>query len=385
MPVTRPLGRSLFALLVSFLISGVAGAGVTTIASPDGVSDTPGDVVVDDEGNIYSADFGGTTVVKIAPDGTVSEFLNGLDFPSGHAFDTRGNFYQANYGDPALPEPSDTIIRRSPKGKVTTWAKGLEGPVGIAVAPDNVLFVAMCDLNNVTRIPSKNEVEIFVESDLFNCPNGIAFGETDDLYVVNFDDGKVLEIKPDRSVVELARVPGDGNGHVIYVAGDLYVTSGVNHQIWKVNVTNGKVALVAGNGNPGQVDGPNLEAEFYEPNGIDRNREGSLLFTNGLDGVVRQIALKLARPKPPRNTKAEVLSASRIRISWKHNSLNREGFSIHLAGEDGDFSKIDMVGPRERSAVIDDLDPATTYQVKVRTFNGTKKSKFSIIVDFITQ
>lgn len=65
---------------------------------------------------------------EFAPDGSESNFVSGASAAAGVAFDFYGNYY--------LADPSDgNIYKIAPDGTQTTCATGLNGPVGLAIAP----------------------------------------------------------------------------------------------------------------------------------------------------------------------------------------------------------------------------------------------------------
>lgn len=381
------MSRFLVRVAVAFavLTSGVAVAEVTTYATFPQLTLVAGDIAVSVDGDVYTADYGGTQVIRIQPDGTTSVFLEDQNSPSGNAFDSKGNFYQSNASDPTSPSGPDSIVKVAPDGSVSTFADGLAEPVGITVGVADTLYVAGCETNTILRIEQGGQPEVIASSSLFRCPNGITFDERGDLFVSNFQDGGVLKITQDGRVSRFADIPGSGNGFVTYVAGKLYVAARNAHQIYSVDIRNGRVALFAGTGNAGSADGANLAAEFDLPSAVERNREGSLLFTNGWNNIVRRIELDLPRPKKPKRVKAKALSQSRVSVSWKHNSFNREGFVVLLATQNSDFEEVGRVGPTARQAVVAGLRPNTTYLVKLQTFNGTSESKRSKQVKVTTK
>jgi sugar lactone lactonase YvrE len=214
---------------------------------------------VDGLGILYVADFG-ESVYKVWPDGRWERFATGLYGTSGNAIDSQGRLLQSEFA-------GNRVARIERDGTVSTLAEGLQGPVGIAVGPDDEFYVNNCRANTISRVSPEGVVEPFATSDLFNCPNGITRAHDGVLFVVNFSDGRVLQVDPAGGVEELAVVPGGGNGHVTIARGDLYVTSFQGHRIYRVT-REGVVSPVAGSGTIGEVDGPALEAAFSFPNGI---------------------------------------------------------------------------------------------------------------------
>src|SRR5436190_22893312 len=159
-----------FAVIVSLLASLTASA-QTEIRSLTDVIDghAVGGVTIDLVGNIYVADFG-EVVWKITPEGKRHVFASGLYGASGNAIDNEGNLLQSNfYGD--------SITKIDRKGQAQPFAtSGLSGPVGIAINKQTGdVFVANCRSNSIAKIGKNGTVSSFAKSDLFNCPNGIAF------------------------------------------------------------------------------------------------------------------------------------------------------------------------------------------------------------------
>ena len=193
--------------LLILCCTAVSLADVTTVAVVNTESESPGGISVDVNGNVYSADFGGTGVFKIEPDGSTSVFATGFLTPSGNGFDSKGNFYQSNYSDPVSPLSPDTIVKITPDGARTIFATGLDGPVGITFDASDTMYVAMCNLQNVTRIDQSGVASVFATDPGFACPNGITFDTKGNLYTCNFNDGGVYKIAPDGSVSLFATLP----------------------------------------------------------------------------------------------------------------------------------------------------------------------------------
>jgi len=233
---------------------------------------------VDRLGFVYVSNFR-DAVWRISPDGEVETLTRSLYGASGNAVDSRGDLYQANF-------LAHTITKITRTGEVSLFAgEGLEGPVGIAVDPeDDALYVCNCQGNFLSRINREGVVERFAESERFACPNGIVFGPDGDLFVTNFNHHDVLRVTPEGEVSVFATVPGGaGNAHLAFAKGFFYVTKIVANRVVKVS-TEGEVFPVAGTGQPGHEDGPGPEASFYRPNGIAASPSGDRLYVNTMVG-----------------------------------------------------------------------------------------------------
>lgn len=270
---------------------------VRTVA--DSLPGAVGGVAVDGIGHIYVADFG-EKVFKVTPAGEVSVFARGLYGASGNTIDAEGRLLQSNFS-------GHTVSRIDRRGNVETFARGLQGPVGITTDPQTGdAYVCNCQGNSISRIRPDGRVLSFATSELFNCPNGIKFGPDGNLYVVNFSDGRMLQVTPRGRVSEFAMIPGGGNGHVTVMRGALYATSFRGHAIYRVDMDGG-VTRFAGSGVPGEVDGPADSARFTFPNGIATGPTGDRIYVNDF---INRFPPTLEAPPQPRSSVRQVTIAS---------------------------------------------------------------------------
>ena len=250
---------------------------VTTVFVTDTIADfgAVGGVAVDALGYVYVADFR-NALWRLAPDGTLSLFAEGFYGASGNAVGPKGYIYQSSfYGH--------YVSRISRTGETETYVdEGLNGPVGITVAPDGTLFVVNCTAGTVSRIAPDRSITEFARDPLLVCPNGITMDDRGDLYVVNFNSSKVVRITPDGSVSEFTDIVGaGGNGHIVFARGAFYVTKFRGNQLFRVQ-RDGTYDVLAGTGAEGRDDGPALNATFRRPNGIGASPSGGELWVNDL-------------------------------------------------------------------------------------------------------
>jgi sugar lactone lactonase YvrE len=246
----------------------------------DTISAGSGGMEVDADGLIYMSDFGrtlqgppGPNVYRVTPSGEVSVWAEGLVGASGNAFDSEGRFLQSNIG-------SGRLSRIAPDGTVEPWvSEGIQGPVGIAVAPGDTLFVASCGGHTIQRVTPDGASSLFSDSELLRCPNGITRAPDGTLYVANFGNGDVVALARDGSASVLATVPGDNNGHLVWHDRALYVVARGANQIYRLD-TDGALTLLAGTGERGLDDGPALEATLSLPNDLAFSPDGRVLYFN---------------------------------------------------------------------------------------------------------
>jgi hypothetical protein len=85
---------------------------------------------VDSAGNVFVS-LENNTVVKITPQGVLSTFATGFDFPVGLALNNSGDLFVANFN-------GTTISEVTPAGSVSTFASGLNSPSYLAFGPSAV-------------------------------------------------------------------------------------------------------------------------------------------------------------------------------------------------------------------------------------------------------
>jgi sugar lactone lactonase YvrE len=240
-----------------------------------------GGLAVDAEGLLYAADIGpapqrnGSTIYRITPEGEVEVWISGegLSGASGNTFGPDGNLYQSSLN-------ANAIHRITPDGSVSTvTADGILGPVGIASAPDGSLLVANCRGGSIQRVGPEGTSELYAQSSLFACPNGITTDDDGVVYVANFSNMDILRVTPVGEVAVLATLPGGNNGHILYQDGRLIAVSRGGHRIYSLTL-DGDVEVLAGTGERGHRDGPALQATFSLPNDVVASTDGRRLYVN---------------------------------------------------------------------------------------------------------
>ena len=92
----------------------------------------------------FPAPPGGSKIIKITPDGKVSDFATGFNMILGVAFDQSGGLYvlENTTGNPFPTPGTGDIVRIDPSGTRQVITSGLNLPTGITIGPDGKLYVS---------------------------------------------------------------------------------------------------------------------------------------------------------------------------------------------------------------------------------------------------
>jgi glucose/arabinose dehydrogenase len=203
---------------------------------------------------------------------------------------------------PGIGEPVPHV-ECAPGYSATLYARGLRAPDGLAFGPSGALYVVEEGADRVSRIEPDGTVT-FVLGDL-NSPEGIAFDDAGNLYVVeDVRSGRLIRRSPDGQVATLASdlrapedvvvAPGRGGG----AAPTVYTTeSNVQYVRNPYDLETG-IAAVASPGSVTRVitHTPMLNGStvaFWSYAGLTWGPDGRLYVTNELSGqeVTRQVEL----------------------------------------------------------------------------------------------
>jgi sugar lactone lactonase YvrE len=327
--------NSKFALAASIFLLGLLGAilwyrsaavraeepyrYVSTVAGATGVIGEPFGIAVNGT-DIYVSDGQNGKILLVKGD-SLTVFADGLDTPSGIAFDRSGNLLVADSG-------SNTIKSVDPTGKIDLLA-GVEGrsgytdgdsasalfdhPIGVAVGGDGRIFVADT-YNDRIRLIENGKVSTLAggatgyadgpgDGAKFDTPCGIAVWH-DKLLVADTANRRLRVIEPtgrvwtlagngvadlkdglpaDAAFVEPTAVTVDGAGSVIIADGNAIRRIG-GHTL--------PLVTTLSNERRGLMDGAAGKARFNRPSGLALDSTGSLLVADSENRLVRKFAAR---------------------------------------------------------------------------------------------
>jgi DNA-binding beta-propeller fold protein YncE len=229
---------------------------------------TPDDAIaIDANGNIYCSNYVGDTVFKFTPEGEVTSFITGLNTPNGLAFNSNQELYVCD-------GQGNTIYKYDLDGDLLNSYPAVGHPSGIvkSVEDESMIFTLYTG-NKIMRLETDGTItEISLAPEL-NGPVGIAYDDTGDLYIGNYNDRKIYRVLGVEDLEYVAEVPTDGGaypnlGFITYGQGKLWGTSMGSDKIYSINPNAiDDVTLFAGT-TQGSEDGDISVATFNTPNGI---------------------------------------------------------------------------------------------------------------------
>lgn len=268
----------------------------------------PGSLVVDDNFNLYVAEWNSFKISKVEPNGAITLFAgdgqgyhNDVDptkakFASftGMAIDKTGNIYVADHGNSAVRKIATT-------GEVTTRVKYPTDARPYALAPDDAgnIYVSLDDRNQIDLARADGT---FSSTGIAYQPRGITVDRLGNLYMFNMLDFKVYKNTPAGGITYYTGAgfgKADGASGVARFAevrsmvvdkdGVLYVCDHNNSAVRMID-TDGSVTTIAGKlGVAGDLNGVGDAARFSSPMSIVLDKEGNLYVADGINNKIKKL------------------------------------------------------------------------------------------------
>ncbi len=296
---------------------------VTTIAGLNGEIGEPFGVAINGD-SVFVSDGQKGKIWKLTA-GNLSVFAEGLDTPSGIAFDHSGNLIVADTG-------ANAIKSIDAKGVATILTTGcgysrhvalemdmtektpLKGPTGVAVGADNAIYftdtyndrVCVIEKGQVTTFAAEKASRGFMEGSVhdarFDTPTGLAVWG-DKLLVADTGNNRIRVVEAHGDVWTLAG-NGEGdlsNGTLLSASfvqpvalavdnlGSIFVGDGN-----AIRTISGAVPTVTtiSDGHRGLADGLRSKSRFNRPSGLALNSAGELIVADSENRLVRRFSSK---------------------------------------------------------------------------------------------
>jgi uncharacterized protein (TIGR03437 family) len=326
------------------VITTVAGNGLTGSSGDNGAATSarlanPEGVAVDSAGNLYIADADNHRIRKVSGGVIATVAGNGLagfsgdngpavnaqlNSPYGVAVDSAGNLYIADTENQRIRKVSGGVIATI-AGSGTAGFSGDNGPaisatlgtpMGIAVDLAGNLYIADRDNSRVRKVASGliatvagNGTQGFsgdngpaADAQLF-IPISVAVDSPGNLYIADRYNNRIRKVTNGTIATvagggtpiggngpALSSQFGDPSGVALDSAGNLYIADQASNRVWKVS--NGSIAVVAGNGTPGFSgdNGPAAGAQLNEPFGVAVDSVGNVFIADTGNQRIRKVA-----------------------------------------------------------------------------------------------
>jgi streptogramin lyase len=187
------------------------------------------------QGTVWMGSFGGNSVVKYSPTGTILSPGDGytagtLDHPQGIAVDQKGNIWIANnFGPESAPGQGNVVVYPGgdPSKAIVITGGGLNHPFAVQIDGYGRAWVTNAGLGgarlvgtrlaplvgkfggSVTVIGTDFKPTSFspIESSSFKWPLGLSIDSQNNAWITNYFSNAVTEIAPDGSVANVYKLP----------------------------------------------------------------------------------------------------------------------------------------------------------------------------------
>ena len=214
--------KKVFAALFCLLLAGNslnAQSMVSTVVDSSAFGFTD-DLIFDNAGNLYRADYSGDAVYKRTPGGVITTFLSGLSAPNGLAFDSAENLFVCD-------NVGNTIYKLDYSGVFLDTFQ-INSPSGIIkdAVSDTMIFTTYAG-HKLKKLAPDGTILDFHAGTPLQAPVGLEYHQGG-LYVANFSNRKIYKVEQD-TLIFITQLPGYGSLGIIAYVGDVLLLQPSTH------------------------------------------------------------------------------------------------------------------------------------------------------------
>ena len=234
-------------------------------------------ICLDEKGVIYGSYWGiwqgatGTHVGRLRPDGSMDTLSTGYNHPNGMSYKD-GTLYLANSGQSQV-----VTIDTNGNSQVIAGVPGVSNVIPVLGTTDSLVAVAWQG-SRFFGIRNGNVTTLATGGGL-NGPVGMAYDTAGNLYVGNFNNGRILHYQGNGQFTTIADI-GGGSGFITYSDGAILATNHSNKRVYRVDLADSSVSVIAGSGQAVMADGEGTNASFASPNGIVATPSGDTIYVS---------------------------------------------------------------------------------------------------------
>lgn len=284
------------------VVSTFAGSGLAGSADATGLSASfngPLGLVVGPNGNLHVADSNNHKIRQITPAGATT-FLAGTGFPgnvdaTGIPAGLSSPSGIVMIGSDAFFVDSVGVRKATPNGRVFTIASMAWGFAGIAVGPDEKLYVTSGSSHQVFKVtPSTGTVQLVAgsgsagnvdgaaSSAQFRQPSGIAVDSAGNIFVADSGNHGIRKITPAGVVSTLAAGQGPMVGHFSFPQGIAVASDG---NVFVADTNNSRISKIT----PAGIVSTYASGGYFTPYGLAIAANGTIYFSDGFSNRIRVV------------------------------------------------------------------------------------------------
>jgi len=286
------------------IVSTVAGNGTSGTSTTNGPAisaplNQPTGMAIDNEDNIYIADYNASTIKKVSSQGIMTTFVgNGTEGFSGDggqaavaklyrpvaiAIDNTGNLY--------ISDASNKVIRKVTKSGVISTFAGTPGRAGYS--GDGGPATA-AKLTQLSGIAVDNAGNLYIADPSCSVIRKVTPQGIISTYAGNGNPGYSGDGGP---AIKAEFQIGSPQGVAVDNAGNVYALDYQNHVVRKIS-TSGIITTIAGTGASDYTGdgGPVISAFIWYPIGIAADNAGNIYITDSYNNTIRKIVSCVAVP-----------------------------------------------------------------------------------------